>query len=699
MHTLLIDNCGSFTYNLCEYLTACNSQPPRVIRNDELTWTEIEALSFDNIVISPGPGRPQRPADVGVTMQALRHASVPVLGVCLGHQAIAYHCGAVVGRAVRPMHGRIDQIQHSGSALFRGIPAGFDAVRHHSLAVTRLPEELEALAWASDGTLMALQHRSKPWWGVQFHPESIGTAYGARLLRNFRELSEQWHAGQGLRGPSGATKSSVARSRDARAAARATVQAVCVQTCPDMEAVFSKAFGASERCFWLDSSAADAGAARFSYMGSAEGPQAETATYCSLTGQLDIRRGDRTESRTQSIFTYLKERTDRAPPSGPALPFDFVGGYIGYFGYELKGELGGDHAHDACTPDALWMRIDRFLAFDHAEQQTWIVCVNDGLSAADDQAWTEAMRHLLMQPGPTPPVAQDEARIGLNWRTPLPAYRDQVLRCQQQILDGESHQLCLANQLSGQGDLADLDVYLQLRRRHPAPYAAFLRSARLSVLCASPELFLQISPGGVVDSKPIRGSARRGMTAKEDLALAGALATDEKLRAENLVIVDLLRNDLHRVCKAGSVHVPRLFHVETNATAHQLVSTIRGELRPEVSAVDCVRATFPGGSVTGAPKLRAMTMLDEVEGAARGVYTGSIGYLSLSGSARLNIANKAIVRVNDMVSIGSDAVITALSDPDAELDALVLKADAQRAVLEPAAPQAPAAGLRMANYG
>ena len=177
MRTLLIDNYDSFTYNLYQYLAASNSRPPRVIRNDELSWLEIESLEFDNIVISPGPGRPQRPADLGVVNDVLRHTRVPLLGVCLGHQAIAHFCGARVDLAVRPMHGRLDRVSHTGQDLFRGIHNPFEAVRYHSLAVTELPIDLEPLAWTADGTLMALRHLARPWWGVQFHPESRGVLF------------------------------------------------------------------------------------------------------------------------------------------------------------------------------------------------------------------------------------------------------------------------------------------------------------------------------------------------------------------------------------------------------------------------------------------------------------------------------------------------------------------------------------------
>lgn len=168
MRTLLIDNYDSFTYNLYQYLAACNGEPPIVLRNNEMHWDEVERMHFDNIVISPGPGRPQRRADLGISADALQHSRKPVLGVCLGHQAIAHHCGARVDLAVRPMHGRLDRISHAQRDLFAGIPDRFEAVRYHSLAVTQLPSSLEPLAWTSDGTLMGLRHVSLPWWGCSF---------------------------------------------------------------------------------------------------------------------------------------------------------------------------------------------------------------------------------------------------------------------------------------------------------------------------------------------------------------------------------------------------------------------------------------------------------------------------------------------------------------------------------------------------
>src|SRR5919106_2191775 len=191
MRTLLIDNYDSFTFNLFHLLGEVNGDEPIVVRNDELPWEELAALAVDNIVISPGPGRPDRERDVGVSLEALRRAEVPVLGVCLGHQALAQITGGAIDHAPEAMHGRLSQIDHDGRGLFAGIPQGFAAVRYHSLAVGAVPAALRVTAWTPDHVVMGLEHRARPLWGVQFHPESISTEHGRTLMRNFRDLTRE----------------------------------------------------------------------------------------------------------------------------------------------------------------------------------------------------------------------------------------------------------------------------------------------------------------------------------------------------------------------------------------------------------------------------------------------------------------------------------------------------------------------------
>src|SRR3954465_11982479 len=196
MRTLLIDNYDSYTFNLFHLLGEVNGEEPVVVRNDELPWEELAAIEFDNVVISPGP---EPPRDAGVSLDVLRRAGVPVLGVCLGHQELAYAAGGTIEHAPEVMHGRLSPLRHDAGGLFAGLPQDFLAVRYHSLVVAAVPPELRVTAWTPDGVIMGLEHRAPPLFGVQFHPESVSTRHGRALLENFRDLTPRHTAARRAR--------------------------------------------------------------------------------------------------------------------------------------------------------------------------------------------------------------------------------------------------------------------------------------------------------------------------------------------------------------------------------------------------------------------------------------------------------------------------------------------------------------------
>jgi para-aminobenzoate synthetase len=256
------------------------------------------------------------------------------------------------------------------------------------------------------------------------------------------------------------------------------------------------------------------------------------------------------------------------------------------------------------------------------------------------------------------------------------AYLDRIADCLEEIRDGESYEICLTNAVAAPMTIDPRRTFSWLRRKSPVPYGALLEFPDVAILSASPERFLTVGRDRVVESKPIKGTRPRGATPADDEALHDDLATNVKDRAENLMIVDLIRNDLNRVCEIGTVHVPKLFDVETYAPVHQLVSTIRGTIRPDASAVDCVRETFPGGSMTGAPKLRTMQIIDRLEDGPRGFYSGALGWFGLSGAADLSIVIRTLTATKGCVSFGVGGAIVALSDPEEEFEETVVKSRA-----------------------
>lgn len=449
----------------------------------------------------------------------------------------------------------------------------------------------------------------------------------------------------------------------------------------DPERVFSQLFADEEYAFWLDSSQAEAGLSRFSFMGSGSGPLSKVIRYDTETKRLEIIREEKTEYRRGSIFEYLAQELAYYRVASPDLPFDFNCGYVGYFGYELKGECGAQNVHSSPLPDAMFIFADRLIVFDHAENVMYFVCFVPRQDSQSAQNWFNVLEQQLqtlspLSAGASLPRQYEDQPLYFHLTRPYTTYLHDIQACKYYLTRGDSYEVCLTNTLETVSHREPLALYRNLRRLNPAPYAAFFRFDEIGILSSSPERFLRIDRQRMVEAKPIKGTSRRGTTAPEDQHLRAALASSEKTRAENLMIVDLLRNDLGRVCEVGSVHVPGLMNVESYRTVHQLVSTIRGTLRADLHVLDCLRAAFPGGSMTGAPKLRTMSIIDNLETQARGIYSGAIGFLGLNGTLDLNIVIRTLVITPEKSSIGIGGAIVIQSDPEEEFDEILLKARA-----------------------
>jgi para-aminobenzoate synthetase len=682
MRTLLVDNYDSYTYNLYQLIAQVSGTPPFVLYNDSPDWERLDLGAFEAAVISPGPGHPANRRDFGHSRTAFERTDLPVLGVCLGHQGLGLAYGAQVIRAPWPRHGHLTSVDHTGQDVFAGLPRGFAAVRYHSLCVAEpVPAELEAIAWSEDGVIMGLRHRHLLQWGVQFHPESIATEHGAHLIANFLDLARRT---TGTRRPSLASerRDEPATGEQNRQREPLRMYALCIHRLVDTEQAFRTLYGRSRSAYWLDSARVEAGLSRFSFLGDASGPSGEVLTYRVGDGVVTVAPSEGLAYREPgTIFDALDRRLGRPVEGAEWLPFDLTGGYVGYLGYELKGDLGCSNAHRAETPDAVWLRADRFIAVDHLERRTYVVAMVE--PRADDGTWTWIERTAAcldaLPPAPldsSPPAASETRDISRWLVRSRERYLADIEESMRQLRAGESYEICLTNKLRLPAPADDLDYYRRLRRLNPAPYAALLRLGGLTIFSSSPERFLRVERDRTVESKPIKGTAPRSANPEQDEELRRSLQNDDKTRAENLMIVDLLRNDLGRVCEVGTVTVPAFMATESYATVHQLVSTVRGRLRERVSAIGCVKACFPGGSMTGAPKLRTMEIIDALESEARGVYSGALGFFGFTGTADLSIVIRTAVRCGTTLTAGAGGAIVLGSDAVAEYDEMLLKAAA-----------------------
>jgi para-aminobenzoate synthetase component I len=363
-------------------------------------------------------------------------------------------------------------------------------------------------------------------------------------------------------------------------------------------------------------------------------------------------------------------------PRGRNFPFP-TSGIIGYFGYDLKNhveKLPSCAKDDLRLPDCYLGFYDGFVVFDHVQQKVFLTAVSIDRKKAqqkfiEQEKWFEAS----VSDEPTGPLRRKKIKLISNFTKP--AYLKAVNKVKAYIAAGDIYQANLSQRFSAKVNLRPYDIYKKLRAINPAPFAAYLNFPEVQVISSSPERFLRIS-GDNVETRPIKGTRPRGKNKTADQRLARELLNSEKDKAELLMIIDLERNDLGRVCRYHTVHVPELMALEKYATVFHLVSTIRGKLKPGLSHIDCLKACFPGGSITGAPKIRAMEIIEELEPTKRSIYTGATGYIGFNQETDLNIVIRTIIHKNGRVYFQVGGGIVADSEPEKEFEETLVKAKA-----------------------
>ena len=420
--------------------------------------------------------------------------------------------------------------------------------------------------------------------------------------------------------------------------------------------------------FLLDGAAADAGRGRWSYIGCDPFAWIEAA-------------GDRVavDGRPAGTDAFAALEAALRPHARAALPGlpPFQGGAVGFLGYELGHRLErlpAPRVRGMALPDMAVGLYDRVAAFDRETGGAWVVC-----SGADAAARAQGLAALLAA-APEPPA--DDARPLVappGWRAELPRARHEaaVARIIEYIRAGDIYQANMTQRFLARlaPGVRPLDLYRRLRPRTAAPFSALLElGGGHAVVSGSPERFLRLEADGRIETRPIKGTRPRGATPAEDAALAAELQASEKDRAENLMIVDLLRNDLSRVAVVGSVRVPVLCGLESYRTVHHLTSVVEARLKPGLGPVDLLRASFPGGSITGAPKIRAMEIIHELEPARRGPYCGSVLWIGWDGAMDSSIVIRTLAVADGQVAAQAGGGIVADSDPEAEYEETLHKA-------------------------
>jgi len=401
-----------------------------------------------------------------------------------------------------------------------------------------------------------------------------------------------------------------------------------------------------------------------------------------------IRNGDKTTS-TGNPFDTLDHLLDTYRLTAPSPPVPFTGGAVGYLSYDLCHfieRLPATATDDLELPECYFGFYDLILAFDNLQNKTYVVStgfpeLNESeRTARAEKRLGEMKGKITTAPDPTtsaPPMATSSLieQVALKGGFTHQEYVAAVEKARQYIIAGDIFEVNLSQRFETELSITPYELYRRLRQINPAPFACYLNFDEVTVVSASPERFLR-TRGDWVETRPIKGTRPRGKTPEEDATLASQLKNSTKDRAENIMIVDLERNDLGRVCRYGTVNVTELAILEVFPTIFHLTSTVEGRLREGKNCIDLLKATFPGGSITGAPKVRAMEIIDELEPTRRSVYTGGIGYLSFNDDIDLNIAIRTFLIKGNKAYFQVGGAVVYDSDPEAEYQETLDKARA-----------------------
>ena len=437
-------------------------------------------------------------------------------------------------------------------------------------------------------------------------------------------------------------------------------------------AVMRKLLASGAESFLLESVEGGRNVARYSFLGTAPSARItfrDARVFVERNGVCETREENPLDVVSRMVIRPGLRRDEGDPP--------FSGGAVGYLSYDavrLFEKIPARHPRESKMPDGLFLVFDSTIAFDHAKGVMVLQTLEDGEAGASAENRLDSLERAV--DGAAPPDRRDPAVVAdFVERTSRDGFLRSVDVAKERIAAGDIYQIQISRRWAGTLPTDPFEVYRALRRINPSPYQFFLRTREADILGASPEMLVRVR-GGEIETRPIAGTYPRGATPAQDGELEERFLSDPKEKAEHIMLVDLARNDLGRVCETGSVRVPEFFQVEKYSHVQHLVSSVTGRLRANVTALEALAASFPAGTLTGAPKIRAMELIDELETCRRGIYGGAIGYLDASGDLDSAIAIRTMVVEDGEARIQAAAGIVADSVPEREARETEIKSDA-----------------------
>lgn len=683
MKILLIDNYDSFTYNVYQYLLELG-QDVTVIRNDKIQVEEIYKINPSAIFLSPGPGFPK---DAGICIDVIKEFAgiISIFGICLGHQAIGEAFGGDIVHAKKLMHGKTSAIKSLGLGSACDFKGEFIATRYHSLVIDRntLPSCLQVTCESEEGEIMGVLHKEYNVEGVQFHPESIMTKDGMKIVKAFIDRTEKLIK----------AKQNSIRIEQYIKKFKISKNVYCI-----FEEIADK-FG-SENTFLLES---------------AEGPRIDcTQTLIGILPKLDITLNEsklriegKNENAVQKIEVilskyYEKDREgfhtgkDRFSKVFSLIKDNVVirkhhevdkminCGLTGYFSYEYIHYLEDIKRQSRDNLHIPEVHLKFFPILIQVEKDSDELILIENILEGDKQSELESIINIITSEKSLikeEVKTQSKSEIETSCSISKEAYMEGVKKAKKYIYDGDIFQVQIGKRVCIHKDIDPIKLYEAVRDMNPSPYMFFWDSGNYQLIGNSPELQLRIQDENIM-IRPIAGTSKgKGHDEESRKKILDAFTKDSKENAEHVMLVDLARNDIGIMAEAGSVKVTQLMAVEEFSHVFHLTSTVVGKLKKNMGTMEVFEATFPAGTLTGAPKVRAMEIISELEGIKRGPYGGAFGFFDFNGNIISSIVIRTIVRKGDELFLQASAGIVSDSVPEEEWEETEYKMKALKEVI------------------